>query len=41
VFPAGARVAAALNLGPLGDEAAELRDVLVINCRDPFLAEEA
>lgn len=41
VFPAGARVAAALNLAPLGDEAAELRDVLEINCRDLFPAEEA
>src|SRR5439155_6018338 len=41
VFPAGARVAAALNLAPLGDETAKLRDILVINCRDLFLAEEA
>src|SRR6266542_2900302 len=41
VFPAGARVAAALNLAPLGDETAELRDVLVIDCRDLPLAEEA
>src|SRR5712691_11538164 len=41
VFPAGPRVAAALNLAPLGDETAELRDVLVINCRDLLLAEEA
>jgi hypothetical protein len=41
VFPAGARVAAARNLAPLRDQAAEPRDVLEINCRDPFLAEEA
>src|SRR5439155_24762195 len=41
VFPTGARVATALNLAPLGDKAAELRDVLVISCRDLFPAEEA
>jgi hypothetical protein len=41
VFAASTRVAAALNLALLGDEAAELRDVLVIDCCNLFLAEEA
>src|SRR2546425_9664133 len=41
VFPAGTRVAAAPNPAPLGDETAKLRDVLVIDCRDLLLAEEA
>jgi hypothetical protein len=41
VFPARARIAAALDLPPLGDEPAKLRDVLVINFRNLPPAEEA
>jgi hypothetical protein len=40
VLAARPRVAAPPNLAALGDETAELRDVLVVNCCDLFSAEE-